>query len=522
MNGIVSSRKKSSKFIEREVVGKGQEGSSIVVDIIRENNNGNSTLLDSMETLGLDPIDTIGHIMGGVSSVGVADALISNMVSVDSTNLDAVGGIRGAEMTVKYAILNANVIRSAKGFPAIGVVSDFTKANRSALGTQWEVYTQSAVVVDGKGDIPDGDEITTENVFTEITSLARRKRERVEAGTLDYTFDVKIKSTDTENYQIRKGHTTVDIGSISFSDSQVSSKQSFWSQTKMVSDADNITFKVDYTAGIVSLTLSSADAMEEGTAIVYCSSLDSAKLSDSRSLLSTEIDSSTYLPQIVNTGVKESLVDIEETRANLGMGLLPTSLEACAGKIEAELLGVACTEIPFIAEEYSRIDISEDTSLMKVDKYRLVINEINKCSAQIAKETGIAGAGRVLLLGGSFLYDLFNLSSNTSSVQANSNDDNAFVKIGDTVGVFETYYYPKYDEENPIEEEYENFTVIGLPIDERKSVFLTGVVIPIKPLIDRVVDTDLHSITPITGQLINSLNKDPKSRKLAKKIFVKH
>jgi hypothetical protein len=518
---IVKRQQESIEFLEAEIINK-------------DNLEAKLDTLD--EVLATNEMDYINKLENGAEikkrlvslpSAIMLDSALTLMGKIgDDVSLDEAGGIRGAERKIFSILANLELTKNASLGNIIGNISDFIPIS-TTQGTVYQVLTQTSLVIDGKGELATDTEISTENVFTPISTLERTEIQEKTSGVLEYIFNVKVKSDDLENYKIRRGHTTVDVGEVAFfNDANVSSRAKSDSSTKEGENDKKITYTVDYDEGTVKVTLESDDALSDGEKIIFSASLDSSDLVETRTLLGIGIDENKYVPQIVNIGTKVNQVDMEEMRKNLGVGLLPQGMALTFNKISSERLGKACRFVPAIAKEGGRVDISEDNSLTKAEKYKTVISEINKLSATISKESGINGAGRTEIIGGQALFDIYNLSSHQTSgdgfTKAPLTEDNGVMFLGLLSDKHPCYYYPKYDEENPqTDDGYDNITVVGCPYDHSKRVFLSGIPIPVEPIKGISVNDNADLIVPFSGQIVDALNKEAKSRRLAKKLYIK-
>ena len=470
------------------------------------------------------------HLMG-IDNETALDSImtLAGDIATDTT-LDGLDGIRGAEIRSQFILTNALIIKSSEMVGIVGNVNNFIEINTPMGGTKYEVYTVSPYVIKGKGEIEDETPLNSTNIFTPISTLERSTSEVHDGAKVEYLFDVKLKSTDTENFKIRRGHTSVDITdfendiTLNFDDSRVASKSKADKDNREGANSKAVSYEVNYADGTVSIKLEAPDAISEGSVIFIESSLDSDDLVSSRSTIGVDIENAVYQPQLVNIGVEYSLVDEEEVAKSLNRSFLNDKLATVGNKIGSEILGKACRQIPKVAKEYAKIDLSGDTSLTKAEKFKTVLSKINQCSAHIATTTGIAGAGRTSLLGGDMLFDIYDLSSQSANgmTKAPTGEDNAISMLGLLNGRHKSYVYPNFDAENPIDEDgYSTIVVIGMPYEDAKAVFVKGMPIPLRPVKNLRIDDNLKIKIPFTGQLIARLNRENNSRKLAMKIKVK-
>jgi len=478
--------------------------------------------------------DAIDSALTAIAQLGRDQTALGNM----GATVDGVMEVRGADLVVQLARLNFLSIINSNIPNVVGEIGDFVEdAHSSPIGggTAYKIYEISDVVTDGKGDLATNTELNTKNIFTPVTTLAREAVQKVEGGKLTYTFDVKINKEATENYPLRRGHTEVVIAGtgINFTDINVKNKNTNFSDYEEVNDK-KVTFDVKYTDGQVIITLEEDGVLPVGTSIIFKASLDSAKTSETRTYFGSDIQSNTYVAELVNMGTKINVIDDAEIKKNIGLALLPRGLRISEAKRTAEILGRIVKYITLLAGNGGNIDITDSTYSTRAEEYKAVINLISQTSKDIATETAIAGAGRLATFGGKDLITLMNLSSPSGSGNnVVATDANGFQYLGMLDNTYPCYYHPIYDEDNPMTDKdgviqddatkntYFNITVCGMPIEPSRRIVLKGMPIPIQPVTKVGVDSNLVMDIPITGQQIVSINKSPKSQKLSKKLYIK-
>jgi len=507
--------------------GVDEDGYSFASDIISSMKRKGFPVANDAIDSGLTAVAGLGHNAEFLSNVG-------------ATTVDGVMEVRGADLVLQFARLNMLSIINSNIPDVVGEIGDFIEDKHSSPvggGTAYKVYEVTDVVIDGKGNLATNTELDTKNIFIPVTTLAKEDFQVVETGKLTYTFDVKKDSKQgTENYPLRRGHTEVVIvgTDVYFSDITNEDSTSDFNKEKTY-NTKKITFDVKYTDGQVIVTLADADTLPVGTILAFKASMSSAATSETRTYFGSDIKSKTYVSELVNFGAKINLIDDAEIKKNIGLALLPRGIRIGLEKRISEILGRIVKYISVLASNGGSVDVTQEDYSTKAEEFKAVLNLISLASKDIAETTSIAGAGRVSIFGGKRLVSLMNLASSsnggTSLVQAT--EANGFQYLGLLNNTYPCYYHPMYEDDNPMttkdgivhataeKNDYYNITICGMAKESSRRIVLKGMPVPIQPVTKVGVDGNLVMDIPVTGQQILSINKNSKSQKLSRKIYIK-
>ncbi|MFT7880420.1 MAG: hypothetical protein ABXS91_08510 [Sulfurimonas sp.] len=462
-------------------------------------------------------------------SIATAGMVMDSMVSMDGIDsVDGSGIVATAVAFNQYVILNSNIAGLDGN---IGDMEALKQGDKDNL--KFKCYTFNPIATDGMGDIADGTVITPANASKTMALAKRSFTATKESTVLTYTFDVKAK-TGGDNYAIGRGTTEVIIGDtgISLNDYEVSAQESKPKRTITTEAGKQIDMVVDYAAGTIVVTLEDDATLADGTIIYATSSLSHDTIGEIRGFVGSDIADYTYVAFPATIGTKATMMDIRQVNQALKHALLPVGLQVAGQKIASELLGLKID----LATQFSKlfgtpVDLTTNRGLATTNEaYKLLTVSIDKAAVAINEESMLTD--KVCVIGGMGLVDAFGMmAKNTDGLTIrDTNEANAFKFLGYLDGKYPAYYDPRHDAKHPLVDEngdvsataadnvYSTLQIIGTPSDPSKRAVISGVGLPIVPVDLKINDNSEQKIA-LEGKLIADANKDPKARKLAKKIL---
>jgi len=452
--------------------------------------------------------------------------------------LDSVNELVGAEMVRQVVVSNANIIVNSTLGGAIGHVSNFKQGVSNGMGTTYMVFSQEAIVTNGKGDLPTGTILDSRNIFQNVASLARSTMFKKETDKLTYTFDVKVGKGDADNYKIKVGRTSVDFGltGVTLDDQGADQNDTTYTTDKnLPNGGGKVTLEINYPAGTVKAILADNATLADGEIISVVTQLDDEKLSEIRTLIGQKYTPHVYTPSPIDIGATIRIDREKEIKKNIGTSVLPSTMQTSMSMISSSNLKRAIGWFTGYAKVFEVISIKMDLGLGTTQEYyKLLMDSISRASTSRLTLTNIQGADNTLIIGGSGLEKIFNLANSGTNTNTNKerNSANGFRRIGLLNGDYPSYFYPNYDEENPKCDEngvvtgdaekdiYDSITVVGMPIDATKAMVIKGTTSPIVPLKVKM-NEDLEVTFMLHGDMILMPNKDPRSKQLSTKILFK-
>lgn len=457
----------------------------------------------------------------------------TKMVSMDGVNsVDGSGVIATATAFNQYVILNSNIPGLDGNIGDMEAVKAGDKSN-----IKFKLYSFNPEVTNGMGAIGDGTILTPKNVSLPM-AFATRDLVMTKADTvLSYTFDVKKKDTDTENYKIGKGVTELIIGDtgIALNDYEASAQETKPKrEITLPSNNKQVSLVVDYAAGTATVTLEDNATLENGTKLYLSTSLSAEKIGDIRGYAGSNIQDFTYVAHPVTIGTKASMLDIRQVQQQVKHALLPVGLQVAGQKIASELIA---KKIDFATKFSTRsgtpLDLTTNTGLATTNEaYKLFTVAIDRTAVEILEESMLTD--NVIVIGGKDLVNAFGmLAKNTDGLNIrDTNNANTFKFLGYLDSKYPAYYDPRHDDNYPLVAEdgavsgtaadnvYGTVQIVGTPADPAKRAVITGVGLPIIP-VDLKINDDSEQKIALEGKMIVAANKDPHARKLCKSILIK-
>lgn len=462
-------------------------------------------------------------------SIATAGKIYDSMVNMDGIDsVDGSGVVATAVAFNQYVILNSNI----KGLDGnIGDMEAIKAGDKDNL--KFKCYSFNPVAKTGMGDIADNTVLTPANVSLPMAFAKRSFATAKESTVLSYTFDVKKKTGDGDNYAIGRGVTEVIIGDtgISLNDYEVSAQETKPKRT-ITYDGKQIDMTVDYEAGTVVVTLEDDATLADGTILYVSTSLSAEAIGEIRGFVGSDIADYTYVATPVTIGTSANMMDIRQVNQALKHALLPVGLQVAGQKIASELIAQKIDNASqFATRSGTPIDLTTNRGLATTNEaYKLLPVGIDKAAVEILEESMLTD--KTIVIGGKGLIDAYGmLAKNTDGLNVrDTNDANTFKFLGYLDGKYPAYYDPRHDAKYPLVDEngdvsgtaadnvYQTLLVIGTPDDPAKRAVISGVGLPVIPVDLKINDNSEQKIA-LEGKLIVDANKDPKARKLAKKML---
>lgn len=508
--------------------------------------NGQIVMLDGIEE-GSEPLHAIVPLreimMDAIETEGISAnqmySILDNAIRLSesdrlATSLDGVNELVGAEIVRQTIVGNANVIIHSSLNGAVGHISNFEQVAGNGMGTNFTIYSHEHIVTDGKGNLKTNTVLDSRNIFSDAGTLGRKGVIKKVAGVLEYEYDVKI-AKDGDNYPIKVGRTSVDFGfsGVTLDDQGADQHDTTYTTDKNIKGGEKVTLEIDYALGKVKLKLQSNNTLPDGAILAVLTQLDDSKLEEIRTLLGEKFTSYVYTASPVDIGTKVRIDHEKEIRRNIGKTLLPSGMRSSMDIITSGHLQESIFWMTNYADVFEALNIEFNLSLSSINEYyKLLLDSVSRGATELMNRTNILGANNILILGGSGLEKIFNLSHSgiNTNTHKTKTSANGFRQIGRLNGDYPSYYYPLYDEENPkcnkdgvvsataADNVYDSITLVGMPVDATKALVIKGITDPIAP--NKVnLNANNEILVFLHGQVIIMPNKDPRSKQLSTKIL---
>ncbi|MGW8169648.1 MAG: hypothetical protein ACWGHH_06555 [Sulfurovaceae bacterium] len=525
-------------------INKGLNG-----DKLGETISNTLSMDESFETLdgilagGEKEVDLCGITMNTIASAqhnGVnisADAIDASIEVAkqigesDLMSMDGIQSVDGSGIVASVVALNQYYILNSNIAGLDGNIADMESTGKDNL--TYKVFSANPIVTKGMGDLADGTALTPLNAGQIMAHTMRNGELVIADAVLSYTFNVKKLSTDSSNYGIARGVTEVVIGDtgISLNDYGVAAQETIPKRTVTIG-GKQVTMTVNYTAGTVVVAIE-AGALAVGTVLFVDTALDYSKTSEIRGMVGNEIADYDYVAKPVIIGTKASVMDIRQTQQQIEFGLIGGGLKTATEKIAHEAqyikLGLASRFAKLFG---TAIDLAASTDYATTqEKYKVLTANIDTASVAIGEESGLTD--NVIVVGGKGLVNAFNMLAQTDASGAtvrDINDANGVKYLGLLGGRVPAYYNPLHDTNYPLVDstgvvsgtpannKFNTLMIIGTPADVSKRVVISGIGMPILP-IDFKINSNSEQEFGLEGKTVLSANKDPRARKLVKKIL---
>ena len=463
------------------------------------------------------------------------DAMIATTANVaeKGVTMDGVNSVAGSGILASFTAMHQYIIKNSQIGGLVGHISELSteKAGNALKAT---VFSLIPHVTKGMGGLEDGDTLTPLN-FTKPMILSKRMGVLVvEDGVPDYTFNVKAKDSDTGNFAVEHGVTSVILGDTGLELDDYESKPQETAPVREITvNGNQVKMTVNKAAGTVSVIVP-AGTFNAGTKLIVETAVSSKEKSKIRGSLGFEIQEHKYMATTTTGSAKIDVLDSRTVQKQLAFGLLAGGLSLVAQKKIAEIQGFALSMASKFASTVGT-PINLDTSVglaTTAEAYKKLPTAIDVASVSILEESQITD--NVIVVGGTGSVEAYNmLAKNTDGLNVrDTNNANGIKFLGFLDAKYKTFYNPTHDTENPLVDEtgavnsdatknvYHTLYVYGTPAQPDRSLVLYSSPLPSLP-VDFKIDKDSAKEVALEGKDILSVNKDPQVRKMARKILFK-
>ena len=481
------------------VEGEGYTMSNLIVDAIE----------GTHKTLGLELNEgTVNKALAAVDKV------------VSGFSADAIGSTKGREVVAQT--IGVHIISAiSANLPFSGNIATFVSDGNTGAGgsTKAKIYYTIAKANKSIGDIEVGDSFDGIKALTPYASMAREETMITTTGITTYSFNLKVKTTDSANFKMEIGRNSVMVAGVELDDYEADSSAKKTNRNKEV---DGVTYdaEFDYALGTIVLNLSAA---ADGDTVAFSASLDRTDLTDIVGQMATDIQDDNYTTKPLYLDIVTNALDIRETFANTGIDLKANSFGKAIEKILHEILGSEITAMRGLAVAYGNtIDIVGNQRDTIAETYKPIVMHIDTARAEMITDSG--QAGNITLIGGvavEKIISALSLDSGNGVGTRSKSFQNLVRHVGDIRQDISGYFDPTHDAKYPQNEDGEEVIfVVNTPTEDLKKPILSGIALPVLP------EGDIRDLTGsdkirLSGTFVASRNKNSRLSKQVKKITVR-
>ena len=532
MNKVIQARQKVQGFLsdalrEGATLDAIQDATSTIVAssdnlqtldaIIAKSSQGDTLSTIIAKTVSSFPDATQDSI---VTALGVASQIAKRVQDENQHfTLDSIENVKGGEVLGSLVAINIMTILSST-LPFVGEIADFVPMQGSKDNVKFQMFTVNPIVKNGMGELEDGEILNSSNAGKAMAFAERDDVQSFVTDTLEYTFDVKKKDGDSDNYPMERGvnEVVINLGNgifVNDFDAQAMEKTA----TRTVS-VDGVTYTVEFDYDGGKITLKISENIEDGTQLFFSASLSSDKLGEIAGSVGSDLNPTTYVakPVVINTTV--NTLALRQVLQTTGLNLSSNDLMIALAKVgeESKRKKIKAT-LQFAKPFGAVIDIQGASETTMADRYKHFLVGVEKARADITAKSQITS--NVVLVGGSGLVEIFSaLSTATNKTNIISDSNNSIRHIGTLNNGYECYYNPLHDTDYPEDEGKHKVFVVGNPADATKRASISGVGLPVLPEDLGFDQTASDKIISLQGKLVVSYNKDKHSRELVRELTV--